>query len=122
MTLDEKVHTVLVDERGPIEGCAEGVPNGLSEFEADLLDWGCAYGIAFGLARAEEPCESNESVAKRALDAAKVAHGRYGSIHERRDGLEEARRVVGAFAHHGATREMHDVLCDLQRAVGSVPA
>lgn len=41
-----------------------------SDFEDSLRVWGCVYGIAFGLARTEEPCESAESVANRAFEAA----------------------------------------------------
>ncbi len=127
MTLEEKVYEMLVRDEGvgtesTVGRCQEWAPGGLSEFEMDLLDWGCAFGIAFGLARAEEPCESNVSVGQRALEAARAAHVRYAhGISERKDGLEEARRVVAVFHEYGAPREIHDALCDLQCAVGSAP-
>jgi hypothetical protein len=41
-----------------------------SAWELDLIDWGAIYGLAFGIARAENPWESVESVAERALAAA----------------------------------------------------
>ena len=38
----------------------------------DLRDWGMTFGLAYGIARGEDPYESNESVAQRALDAARM--------------------------------------------------
>ena len=46
--------------------------------EYDLIEWASAYGIAFGLARMEDPCESLHSVADRARGAAIYAIG----VHE----------------------------------------
>ena len=43
----------------------------LTDFEDHLQDWGTIYGMAYVLARMEDPFESSESVAKRAFEAAK---------------------------------------------------
>ena len=42
----------------------------LSEFELDLGDWGFTYGVAWAIARTQNPDESDHSVAERALVAA----------------------------------------------------
>jgi hypothetical protein len=47
---------------------------GLSHFERDFRDWGLIYGIAFGIAKAEQGDEPNELVADRAY---KVARSRF---------------------------------------------
>ena len=39
-------------------------------YDMDLIDWGLACGLAFALARLEDPCEGEESVATRAQQAA----------------------------------------------------
>lgn len=44
-----------------------------SSFELDLLEWGATYGLAFGIARAEDPWASDEEIAERALAAARAA-------------------------------------------------
>ena len=52
----------------------------LSELELDIGDWGFTYGVAWTVARAEDPQESDESVADRALDAAiQVFHAYCGA-------------------------------------------
>ncbi len=47
-------------------------------FELDLLDWGAIYGLAFGIARTEDPWESDEDVAERAITAARTVFYRWG--------------------------------------------
>ena len=42
----------------------------LSDLELDIGDWGFTYGVAWAVARAQDPQEPDESVAARALDAA----------------------------------------------------
>lgn len=87
MSLGEKVRAILMQDdtgKGPISRCGErpawvGERLPLTETEMDLRDWGCVYGIAFGLARSEEPCEPLEQVAERALDAAWLAYRDWGS-------------------------------------------
>lgn len=49
----------------------------LTDFESDLRDWGMLYGVAFGLARTEEPCEPADSVARRAFEAAEIVFDKY---------------------------------------------
>ncbi|MEA2297301.1 MAG: hypothetical protein QOF77_237 [Solirubrobacteraceae bacterium] len=50
----------------------------LSEFELDLRDWGMLVGLGHGIARSEDPFESLESVAARALAAATLVHEEAG--------------------------------------------
>jgi len=76
MSLHEKVRAIVMQDDtgdGPIS--AAGRQPGAFDFfatdcEAAMRAWGCVYGMAFGLARCEEPCESIESVAERAYEAA----------------------------------------------------
>lgn len=76
MSLEAKLRAVLaVDDTGdgPTSVCSKrpGWHNlTLSNFEMDLRDWGMYFGIAFGIARGEEPFEAAESVAIRAAEAA----------------------------------------------------
>jgi hypothetical protein len=49
----------------------------LTEFEADLLDWGLIYGAAWGIARSEDPFESPRDLADRALEAARAEWARW---------------------------------------------
>ena len=50
----------------------------MSEFERDIRDWGVVMGVAYGIARGEDPYESRDSVLARALPAAKEAYANYG--------------------------------------------
>ena len=43
----------------------------MSDLELDLADWGFTYGVAWAVARAQDPHESDDSVAERALAAAR---------------------------------------------------
>ncbi len=43
----------------------------LSDLELDLADWGFTYGVAWAAARAQDPQEDDDSVAERALGAAR---------------------------------------------------
>lgn len=47
----------------------------LTPGEEDLVRWGLAVGLAYATARAEDPTEPDSSVASRALEAARLAHG-----------------------------------------------
>jgi hypothetical protein len=49
----------------------------LTEFEQDCRDWGLAFGFAYGVARGEDPFESNDDVLARALLAAEDAFARW---------------------------------------------
>jgi hypothetical protein len=73
-TLEERVRGVIGAEMAtdrPLTLACEGLPENsegrmLSTYEWGLLDWAALAGMAFGIARMEEPCESLESVARRA--------------------------------------------------------
>jgi hypothetical protein len=75
MTLQEKLEATFVSDT-PIgfEWAREyaskvpGVP--MEHADLDLRDWGFYYGVAYGIARGEDPYEPNGSAAKRAFDAA----------------------------------------------------
>jgi hypothetical protein len=47
------------------------------ERDVELLDWGVTFGATFAIARQEDPWESTQSVAVRALDPAESAWQRY---------------------------------------------
>lgn len=107
LTLAEKVHNVLTaDEfRDSVTCTRDSRPEcgELGGFERDLCDWSMAYGVAVGLARTEEPCESIESVAERAFAAAGelFSGDSWGSFVERpeRDTLVDA--VLHAWKENG---------------------
>lgn len=80
LTLLEKLRGVMTGDdatAGLLDPCwsypGKGVNSrDLTDLEDRLRTWGCFYGVAFGLARSEEPCESAESVGRRAYEAARV--------------------------------------------------
>ncbi len=83
--LAARVQSILRTESGftdPLPDAALGLFGNVefTERERDLLDWGAVVGLAFGLARMEDPCESLESVGSRALDAALGAYEGYGEV------------------------------------------
>ncbi len=131
MTLEEKLTAILmVDDtgRGPVGRCSAepaSYNSKLSEFEGDLRDWGLVYGMAFGLARMEEPCESMESVADRALIAARAAYKRYGGeISERHEPGPLVAAVLRAYDEvepMPSPRKLDDALHALLNGMG-VPA
>jgi hypothetical protein len=65
----------------------------LTNHETDVMVWSVVYGVAFGVARTEDPLEPNGKVAERALAAAVSAWARYGNI-DPRDGLERIEVTV----------------------------
>jgi hypothetical protein len=85
-TLTEKVYTVLSEEHSnftsPVEVVAKfprpSHDENLSQFELDCRDWGLTFGIAYGIARGEDPFEAERSVTDRALAAARDAFARWG--------------------------------------------
>jgi hypothetical protein len=50
---------------------------GLTAFEADCRDWGFTFGVAYGIARGEDPYESDDRVCERALMAAREVFSRF---------------------------------------------
>ena len=129
MTLQEKVRAILRnDDTGDgligVAGKRPGIQ--LTEFELDLRDWGIIYGIAFGLARTEEPCESIESVARRAFEAARTVHIEWGGeISKRPDRDELVSAVLRAYRKAGESGELHvpeyldDAIVDLNNKAGA---
>ena len=81
----------------------------LTRFEGKIRDWGLLYGIAFGLAKAEQGDEPNGVVAERAYKVARARFGRWaGEIEDPDKDLERVlREVTSAFgeAQHDAWRE-----------------
>jgi hypothetical protein len=97
----------------------------LGEFEYDLVDWGSLYGVAYGIARGEDPWESNADVAERAFDAAWAVWDSWagGEFHERHlDPI--VRDVIAAFdavqdrLYHGGFAELGEALARLSNQRG----
>jgi hypothetical protein len=85
MKLTEKVSTVLAAVAGngfmdPVQTISvypRAPTPGLTDFEADCRDWGFVFGLAYGIARGEEPYESDDSVCERAMTAAREVFSRF---------------------------------------------
>ncbi len=74
-TLTEKVREILFEheDRAPkraLDHVHARPDRMLEEHEYVSREWGFTYGLAYGIARSEDPDESNESVARRARHAA----------------------------------------------------
>jgi hypothetical protein len=86
MTLAEKLYDVLLEERTSNAGHPLNVSHAfpftagevLSEFELDCHDWGFVFGLAYGLARSEDPDGPEADVSSRALSAAREAFTKWG--------------------------------------------
>jgi len=80
----EKVYNVLAADHGSgawdVHRASARYPkgDGLTSFELDCRDWGLALGIAYGIARGEDPFEPEESVCARTMTAARDAYARWG--------------------------------------------
>jgi hypothetical protein len=85
MKITDKVSTVLAAVAGngfvdPVQTMSvfpRALDPGLTEFEADCRDWGFVFGLAYGIARGEEPYESDDSVCDRAMTAAREVFSRF---------------------------------------------
>lgn len=85
MKLTDKVCTVLaaqapagfVDPVQAVSVYPRADEAGLTEFEMDCRDWGFVFGVTYGIARGEEPYESDDSVCERAMMAAREAFARF---------------------------------------------
>ena len=84
-SLTDKVSSVLSQDPPKGEDSAlDGLrvyprhSDGLSEFEFDCRDWGFVFGVAYGVARSENPFEPNDELIERALLAARDAYARWG--------------------------------------------
>ena len=79
-SLSERLYALLSGDSGPLEGrCGpEHEGAGLTEFECDCQDLGMVYGLAWAMARTEDPFEPIASVTERAVAAASLAFIRWG--------------------------------------------
>ncbi len=86
LTLTEKVYGALAADHGSgawdVHRASARYPkhsgDGLTSFELECRDWGLAFGIAYGIARGEDPFEPEERVCERAMTAARDAFARWG--------------------------------------------
>lgn len=82
--LAQRVYEIGAAERSAIDAASSefGMPKGddLSAFELDLRDWSVLFGLAYGIARGEDPYESNSSVARRAAEATRIAWQRWNGV------------------------------------------
>jgi hypothetical protein len=81
--LAEKVFHGCLSEDGPaLKTLSEALPRhqqgDRTEHELDLMDFGLTVGLAFAIARGEDPYEPPESVRERAAAAANMAFERSG--------------------------------------------
>lgn len=75
MSIEQRVRETLMQDdngAGPVQRAWGEAPGDLSERERKLCDWGLIFGACFALAREENPWESIESVAQRALEPARA--------------------------------------------------
>lgn len=111
VTVQDKVRAILrLDDTGRGFGStAEQRPKveHLNDWERSLVDWGAVYGLAFGVARAENPFEAHEDVAERALDAAWPVYLEWSGEFEldARDTNELAQTVVREYNKTANDRE-----------------
>jgi hypothetical protein len=85
MELADKVSTVLAAVAGsgfmdPVQTMSiypRALEPGLTAFESNCRDWGFTFGVAYGIARGEEPYESEDSVCERAMTAAREVFARF---------------------------------------------
>jgi hypothetical protein len=79
LTLEQKVRALLKqdDVGGAYDGLTRPRGGDLTDFESSLQAWAMLYGIAFGVARMDDPFEPGENVADRAREAAWPAFLRY---------------------------------------------
>jgi hypothetical protein len=87
MRLTDRVNTVLgaaaapgfVDPVQAVSSYPRQREEGLTDFELDCRDWGFVFGVAYGIARGEEPYESDNSVCERAMTAAREVFSRFSA-------------------------------------------
>lgn len=79
-TLTDRVYAALAAEEHDALYIAAHAAETQTERDLDLIDWGMAVGIAFGIARGEDPYESPEAVIARAEQAASEAWARRHTV------------------------------------------
>jgi hypothetical protein len=116
-TVTERITALLrVDDtgEGPFGVCGNfphGARGTLTQFELDMRDWGLVYGMASAMIRAEDPWETIDSVAARALAPAMHAFRDVcDDFHERTE-LNAAQEVVAVF-RQDSTEVMSELLRD----------
>lgn len=127
-TISERIRALLsLDDmgEGPVGVCGKH-PRGihLSEFERDLMEWGLVYGMAFAMARSEDPWETIESVAARAFMPALAAYTDWSGDMAKPDRNELVSAVISAYGRQPSGRqemseELEDALVRLYNGSGS---
>ena len=125
--ITERLRALLhLDDTDGVMEVLEKYPRGveLSEFERDLRDWGFVFGMAFAMARGEDPWETNQSVAERALMPAFAAYSDWSGEFRTPDRNALVSAVVKAYQNedsrlHGkVSRELEDALIMLSNGCG----
>ena len=90
-TIAEKVYGLLHNEYGPIDalGATDDRPLANPDDHIEGEEYVLAFGLAYALARAEEPFASDDELAERARSAATDAHRWMGTV-----GGKEAAKVT----------------------------
>ena len=63
--------------QGQMMSVLGGRAAGLSDREVDMLDWGFAFGVAWAVARGQDPAAPEEVVSLRALDVTETVYNAY---------------------------------------------
>jgi hypothetical protein len=87
MTLEDRVYAMYTLDCGPTKAAHENMQskierddNPLTEYELDCRDWGIIMGLAFAVARGEDPYEPEGKVSDRATEATRKVWGRVNSL------------------------------------------
>ena len=83
--IGERVDLVVVpsaalrnsDAQGRMMSALGPRAGGLAEHEIDMMDWGFAYGVAWAVARSQDPAAREEVVSERALQATQAVYEAY---------------------------------------------
>jgi hypothetical protein len=83
--IGERVDLVVVpsaalrnsDAQGRMMSALGARAGGLAEHEIDMMDWGFAYGVAWAVARSQDPGAHEEVVSERALQATQAVYEAY---------------------------------------------
>lgn len=79
--LGQRVYAMIAVDRGPIEYAHEGweqqSKTPLSAFELNIRDWSLMLGLAYAIARGEDPYAPDDATAEKAIEAARAAWNRF---------------------------------------------